>query len=147
MCFRCGRTGHVVSECKARVVFDDETSSTSGSGNMVLALTEKASAARAKGNKSKKKKKKKKKKNSRRKAARASVASDNGPAATCAGGFVLAANDAIGVNRGGWILDSGASRHLVNDESLLIEPAACIHEIAMADGESLRLTRVGSVRV
>ena len=84
-CFRCGRTGHVVSECKARVIFDDERNNTSGSGNMVLALTVKVSAARAKENKSKKKKK-----NSRRKAARPSVANDNGPAATCAGGFVLA---------------------------------------------------------
>ena len=63
---------------------------------MVLALTEKKSAARAKGNN----RKKNKEKTSRRKGARASVASDNGPAATCAGGFVLATNDAIGVNRG-----------------------------------------------
>ena len=110
---------------------------------MVLALTEKKSAARAKGNN----RKKNKEKTSRRKGARASVASDNGPAATCAGGFVLAANDAIGVNRGDWILDSDASKHLVNDESLLIQPAACVHEIVMADGESLRLTRVGSVRL
>ena len=35
----------------------------------------------------------------------------------------------------------------MNDESLLIQPAACVHEIVMADGESLRLTRVGSVRL
>ena len=47
-CFPCGRTGHVVSECKARVVFDDETSNTSASGYILLALTEKASEARAK---------------------------------------------------------------------------------------------------
>ena len=58
---------------------------------------------------------------------------------------MLSANDAIGINRGDWILDRGASRHLVNDESLLIDSTACVYEIAMADGESLRLTRVGSV--
>ena len=33
-----------------------------------------------------------------------------------------------------------------NDESLLINTTACVHEIAMSDGESLRLTRVGNVR-
>ena len=60
---------------------------------------------------------------------------------------MLAANDAIGISRGDWILDSGASRHLVNDESLLINITDCSHEIAMTDGESLRLTRVGSVRL
>uniref|UniRef100_A0AAV1UMW7 Uncharacterized protein n=1 Tax=Peronospora matthiolae TaxID=2874970 RepID=A0AAV1UMW7_9STRA len=136
-CFRCGRTGHVVSECKARVVFDDETTNTSVSGDMVLALMEKASAARTKEAKSKKKKK------SRGKAVRANKVR----AANNAGEFVLDANDAIGIDRGDWILDSGASRHLVNDESLLIDSTACVYEIAMADGESLRLTRVGSVRL
>ena len=136
-CFRCGRTGHVVSECKARVVFDDETRNTSGSGDMVLALTDKRSAARTKEAKSKKKKK------SRGKAVRANKVR----AVNYAGGFVLAANDAIGIDRGDWILDSGASRHLVNDESLLIDSTSCVYEIAMADGESLQLTRVGSVRL
>ena len=33
----------------------------------------------------------------------------------------------------------------MDDESPLIDSTACVHEIAMADGESLRLTRVGSV--
>lgn len=53
--FLCGRTGQVVSDCKAIVVFDDETSNTSGSGDMVLVLTEKVSVARTKRAKSKKK--------------------------------------------------------------------------------------------
>ena len=53
-CFHCGRKGHVVSECKARVVFDDKTSN--NSGDMVLALTEKSSVVRTKSSKSKKKK-------------------------------------------------------------------------------------------
>ena len=60
---------------------------------------------------------------------------------------MLAANDAIDINRGDWILESDASRQLVNDESLLIDSNACVHEIATADGESLRLTRVGNVRL
>ena len=48
-CFRSGRAGHVVSNFKTRVVFDDESSNTSGSGDMVLALTEKSSKVRTKG--------------------------------------------------------------------------------------------------
>uniref|UniRef100_M4BSZ7 CCHC-type domain-containing protein n=1 Tax=Hyaloperonospora arabidopsidis (strain Emoy2) TaxID=559515 RepID=M4BSZ7_HYAAE len=52
-CFRCGRTGNAVSDCKTRVVFDDGTSNTSG--DMVLSHTKKASAARTKAVKSKKK--------------------------------------------------------------------------------------------
>uniref|UniRef100_A0AAV1THN1 Transposase n=1 Tax=Peronospora matthiolae TaxID=2874970 RepID=A0AAV1THN1_9STRA len=43
-------------------------------------------------------KSKKEKKNSRRKAARASGASDKGPTAFCTGDFVLAANDAISID-------------------------------------------------
>ena len=58
---------------------------------------------------------------------------------------MLAENDAIDIEGGDWILDSGASRHLVNDESLLIDSTTCVHEISMADGESLRLTRVENV--
>ena len=59
---------------------------------------------------------------------------------TYTGCFVLAANDAIDIERGDWILDSGAIRHLVNDESLFIDSTTCVHEISMTDGESLRLT-------
>lgn len=51
---------------------------------------------------------------------------------------MLTANDAIGIDRGDWILESGTSRHLVNEESLLIDSTDCVYEIAMADGESLR---------
>ena len=60
---------------------------------------------------------------------------------------MLAANDAIGIVRGGWILDSGASRQHVNNESLLIDSTTCAHEIVMTDGESLRLKCVGAVRI
>ena len=59
--------------------------------------------------------------------------------------MVLAVSDTDDKNCGNWILDSGASRHRVNDETLLIDSAACNHEIAIADGESLRLTQVDSV--
>ena len=73
--------------------------------------------------------------------------SDGARATDGTGGFVLAATDAAGADRGGRILDSGASRHLVNDESLMLISTDCSHEIAMADGESLHLMRVGSVRL
>uniref|UniRef100_M4BE69 CCHC-type domain-containing protein n=1 Tax=Hyaloperonospora arabidopsidis (strain Emoy2) TaxID=559515 RepID=M4BE69_HYAAE len=55
-CFRCGRTEHVVSECKARFEFDDEASGAKGGRDMVLALTEKAIGALPKHRKAKKKK-------------------------------------------------------------------------------------------
>ena len=61
--------------------------------------------------------------------------------------MVLAVSDRRNRNRGNCIIDSGASRHLINDETLLIDSATCDHEIAMADGESLLLTQVGSVRL
>ena len=44
---RMHRTRHVVFDCKARVVFDDETSNKIN--DMVLTLTEKSSVARKKG--------------------------------------------------------------------------------------------------
>lgn len=61
--------------------------------------------------------------------------------------MVLAVTDTGDKDRGDWILDSNASRHLVNDETLLIDSSVCSQEIAMDDGESLHLTRVGSVRL
>ena len=94
-------------DCKARVVFDDETSNKIN--DMVLTLTEKSSVARKKVAKSKKKI------NLRGEAARLNNASDKAQVSTYTGGFVLAANDAIDIERGEWILDSGASRHFVND--------------------------------
>ena len=64
---------------------------------------------------------------------------------------MLTANDEIGIGRGDWILDSGAScdlrGHFVNDESMLIDSTNWYHEIFMADGKSLRLARAGSVRL
>ena len=60
---------------------------------------------------------------------------------------MLAANDGVGIDRDDCILDSGASRHLVSDELMLIDSTTCAHEVVMAYGESFRLTRVGSVRV
>ncbi|CAI5716723.1 unnamed protein product [Peronospora effusa] len=46
-----------------------------------------------------------------------------------------------------WILDSGSSLHLVIDESLLEDARDCSHECNMADGETLSLSKVGSVRL
>ena len=131
-------TGHVVSDCKARAVFEDETSNKSG--DIVLALTEKSAVARTK-------RVKNKKKNLQGKAALADNASEKTQVSTYTGGFLLAANDAINIDRGDRILDSCASRHLVYDESLFIDSTVCVHEKSMTDGESLRLTRVGNVRL
>uniref|UniRef100_A0AAV1V2L8 Uncharacterized protein n=1 Tax=Peronospora matthiolae TaxID=2874970 RepID=A0AAV1V2L8_9STRA len=152
-CYRCGRRGHITANCRARVVHEDETLAEGGGASMILALTEKRRATTKKRNR--------RKKGSRGKDAAATNVSDgartmddscgfvlttsDGVRATDGtSGLVLAATDATGVDRGDWILDSGASRHLVNDESLLLKSTACSHEIAMADGESLHLTRVGS---
>ena len=46
-----------------------------------------------------------------------------------------------------WILDSGSSRHLVKDERLLLDAQDCNYQCNMADGETLSLSRVGSVRL
>uniref|UniRef100_A0AAV1VI54 Integrase catalytic domain-containing protein n=2 Tax=Peronospora matthiolae TaxID=2874970 RepID=A0AAV1VI54_9STRA len=155
-CYRWGRPGHIAANCRARVVHEDETPAEGGGASMILALTEKRRATTKKRNR--------RKKGSRGKDAAATNVSDgartiddscgfvlttsDGVRATDGtSGLVLAATDATGVDRGDWILDSGASRHLVNDESLLLKSTACSHEIAMADGESLHLTRVGSVRL
>ncbi|CAH0519357.1 unnamed protein product [Peronospora belbahrii] len=45
------------------------------------------------------------------------------------------------------ILNSGSSRHLVNDVTLIQGIVICGHEVYMADGESLKLTKHGSVRL
>ena len=156
VCYRCGRPGHIASECCARVVHDDEAPAQRG-GRMILALTEKSPGAVSR-------RRHKKKKSSRGKNVAAGdargkaqatdgtrgfvLATSSGAEATDGSlGLVLATNDTNKIGRGNWILDSGASRHLVNDEKLLLDASACSHEIAMADGESLRLTRVGSVRL
>uniref|UniRef100_A0AAV1TBU1 Retrovirus-related Pol polyprotein from transposon TNT 1-94-like beta-barrel domain-containing protein n=1 Tax=Peronospora matthiolae TaxID=2874970 RepID=A0AAV1TBU1_9STRA len=44
-----------------------------------------------------------------------------------------------------WILDSGSSRHLMNDTSLLRDARDCDQECHLADGETTKLTQVGSV--
>ena len=46
---------------------------------------------------------------------------------------------------GNCILNSGANRHLVRDETLLIDLALRDRAIAMADDESLHLTQADSV--
>lgn len=48
-------------------------------------------------------------------------------------------------NRDYWILDSGSSRHLVNDERLLEDPRACANVCVGAGGEELLVEKQGSV--
>uniref|UniRef100_A0AAV1T191 Integrase catalytic domain-containing protein n=1 Tax=Peronospora matthiolae TaxID=2874970 RepID=A0AAV1T191_9STRA len=107
---------------------------------MILALTEKSPGAVSR-------RRHKKKRSSRGKETAVGDARGKAQATDGSLGLVLATNDASKIGRGDWILDSGASRHLVNDESLLLDSSSCSHEIAMADGESLRLTRAGNVRL
>ena len=61
--------------------------------------------------------------------------------------MILAVSESDDYDDSDWILDSGASRHLVNDEKLLFDSATCSEEIAIADGKTLKLKRVGSVRL
>lgn len=44
-----------------------------------------------------------------------------------------------------WILDSGLSRHLVNDERILENSRTCNSECTLPDGQSLHVTMVRSV--
>uniref|UniRef100_A0AAV1V3T6 CCHC-type domain-containing protein n=1 Tax=Peronospora matthiolae TaxID=2874970 RepID=A0AAV1V3T6_9STRA len=46
-----------------------------------------------------------------------------------------------------WILDSGARRHLVNDDRLLIDAEICNDVVSQADNEKVGLSKVGSVRL
>lgn len=46
-----------------------------------------------------------------------------------------------------WILDSDSSRQLMNDASIIQDDEECDHEISMADGESVKISSVGSVRL
>ncbi|KAG2830220.1 hypothetical protein PC118_g4762 [Phytophthora cactorum] len=44
-----------------------------------------------------------------------------------------------------WVLDSGASRHLVRDASMLLDTENCHEECKVADGQSLAVTKKGRV--
>ena len=57
--------------------------------------------------------------------------------------FVLAIGGSS-VKEDYWILDSGSSRHLVNDASMLEDPEKHISECVAADGGHLRITMRGS---
>ncbi|KAE9281459.1 hypothetical protein PR003_g27672, partial [Phytophthora rubi] len=56
--------------------------------------------------------------------------------------FALAVGNS---NSSSWVLDSGASRHLVQDASLLIDPVDCSETCKVADGQSMSVTKKGSI--
>ncbi|CAI5711704.1 unnamed protein product [Peronospora destructor] len=60
--------------------------------------------------------------------------------------FVLAV-DNKSTDQGHWILDSGSSRHLVNDERMLEDSEGFQSECIAADGGFLRITKRGSVTI
>uniref|UniRef100_A0AAV1V1Z5 Uncharacterized protein n=1 Tax=Peronospora matthiolae TaxID=2874970 RepID=A0AAV1V1Z5_9STRA len=63
--------------------------------------------------------------------------------------FVFAVGRGASRSPGQWILDSGSSRHLVNDPSLLTDPIDCRSECmtAATDGSALRITLQGTVDI
>ena len=60
---------------------------------------------------------------------------------------IIRVQDGNGDAKSDWILDSGASCHLVNDERLLLHAIECSVEVSLADEEKLVLTKVGGVRL
>ncbi|POM58937.1 Mitochondrial Carrier (MC) Family [Phytophthora palmivora] len=58
--------------------------------------------------------------------------------------YVLAVNNAT-IQKGLWILDTGSSRHLVNDASLLENPEDFESQCVAADGGAPRVTKCGSM--
>uniref|UniRef100_A0AAV1VL66 CCHC-type domain-containing protein n=1 Tax=Peronospora matthiolae TaxID=2874970 RepID=A0AAV1VL66_9STRA len=63
--------------------------------------------------------------------------------------YVFAVGRGASRSPGQWILDSGSSRHLVNDPSLLTDPIDCRSECmtAATDGSALRITLQGTVDI
>ncbi|CAI5703653.1 unnamed protein product [Peronospora effusa] len=63
--------------------------------------------------------------------------------------FIFAIDNGDRLQDNHWILDSGSSRHLVNDLSLLVNPSDCRNEFltAATDGGVLRITKQGSVNI
>uniref|UniRef100_A0AAV1UPH6 Retrovirus-related Pol polyprotein from transposon TNT 1-94-like beta-barrel domain-containing protein n=1 Tax=Peronospora matthiolae TaxID=2874970 RepID=A0AAV1UPH6_9STRA len=63
------------------------------------------------------------------------------------GEVVLAVNEDSDNVNDAWILDSGASRHLVNDDRLLIDAEICSDVVSLDHNEEVGLSKVGSVRL
>ena len=63
--------------------------------------------------------------------------------------FVFAVDNDADVPANQWILDSGSSRHLVSDSSLLTNPTACQSECltASTDGSVLRITQQRTIDI
>ena len=63
--------------------------------------------------------------------------------------FVFAVDNIAIILTGQWIIDSGSSRHLVNESSLLTDPIACSSEClsTATDGRALRITLKCTVNI
>ena len=68
---------------------------------------------------------------------------------TSGANFVFAVNNGADVPENQWVIDSGSSRNLVNDSSLLTNPTSCQRECltAATDGIVLRITQQGTVDI
>ncbi|CAI5727351.1 unnamed protein product [Peronospora destructor] len=64
-------------------------------------------------------------------------------------GFTFVIGNGGRLQENHWVLDSGSSRHLVNDLQLLVNPRDCRNECltAATDGGVLRITKQGSVNI
>ena len=60
--------------------------------------------------------------------------------------FSLSASDGFDGRNRTWILDSGASRHLVINKNMLTNAIDCFNECNVADVQSINVTKVGQDR-
>ena len=61
--------------------------------------------------------------------------------------FALSVANGNDTSKYTWILDSGASRHLINDPELLVDAKDCDYSCEVADGQTIKVSKVGSVNM